>query len=310
MNMKRVLITGVNGYVGNHLSRVIREKFSQAELFGLDVAGSNKSLEQKRIFFTDIADENKVAKIMKSVKPDYIFHLAGVINSRNWEELYLGNVDKTGKFLELIAKSKSSARIIIPGSAAEYGGVAKADLPITEKHLPNPLTLYGLSKVFQTNIARYYSSIGLNVAVGRIFNFIGNGIPDYMAIGAFLDQIKKIKSGKSKKIIKVGNIKTKRDYLDIYDICTGLIAIAKKGRRGEIYNICSGRSISMEEILRMMINKSGLNVKIIIDKKRIKKSDINDTYGSNKKIRKETGWKPGIPIESSIRKALLSEHAE
>lgn len=299
----KILITGSNGYIGRNLSWLIRENFGRVNLFGLDISRQPAPGNQET-FIADIADEKKLIKILISVKPDYIFHLAGVINTRDWDELYQGNVQKTGKFLEAVRKAGIPAKVIIPGSAAEYGKVTKADLPVTEECPPCPLTLYGLSKLFQTGMVRYYAALGVNVVIGRVFNFIGEGIPEYMSVGTFLGQVKKIKAGRSKNEIMVGNIKSKRDFLDIHDVCAGLVAVAEKGRNGEIYNICSGASVSMESILKMMIRESGVKARIKVDKKRLKTGDIPDIYGSNRKIRKETGWHPSIPLESIIKRCL------
>lgn len=302
MKFNTLLITGANGYIGKNLSKILMERFSQIKVFGLDIAGKNENIANDNSFIADIANKNAISRIIYLTKPDCIFHLAGIINSNNWDELYSGNVYKTKIFLDVIEKSKLSSKIIIPGSAAEYGEVSGVDLPITEKHLPNPLTPYGLSKVFQTTIARYYSSIGLNIVVGRIFNFIGKGMPDYMAIGNFAKQISNFKKGNSiRNTLHVGNIDTKRDFLDIEDMCNGLIDIALKGRKGEIYNICSGKSISMKEILNIMIEVNNLKVKVNSNSKNYKKVDINDIYGSNKKIRLETKWSQKLSIINSMK---------
>jgi GDP-4-dehydro-6-deoxy-D-mannose reductase len=303
MNRKTILITGANGYVGRNLSRVIRETFGLAGVFGLDLS-KGPDLGYSKLFTADIGDKKRVRKIIGEIKPDYIFHLAGIINSGDWDKLFSVNVEKTQAFLDTLARAGSGARVIIPGSAAEYGQVGKTDLPIREQQAPNPLTLYGMSKVFQTALGRFYAARGMDVVIGRIFNFVGAGMPDYLSIGTFISQIKLIRSGQSKGDIVVGNLKSKRDFLDIHDVSTGLLALARKGRPGEVYNICSGTSVTMESILKMMIRKSGVKIRIKIDPKRMKKQDINDIYGSNRKIISETGWRPTVSFASSIEKCF------
>jgi len=300
MNDINVLITGVNGFVGKYLSKLITEKYNRASVFGFDICG--KSVKDK-VFIVDIGKEDEVLPILDKLKPSYIFHLAGTIYSNNWDELFQNNVNKTKCLIDMIMKSKILSRIIIPGSAAEYGSIPTKYLPVIETQVPNPVTLYGLSKVFQTNIAKYYAAKGMDIVIGRLFNFIGKGASERLAIGAFAQQLMKINKFKSKRnIIRVGNIDSKRDFLDIEDICSGLIAIAQKGKRGEIYNICSGSSISMKNILKMMIDRNHQKIKVLVDHNRIKKNDIKNIYGSNQKIQSETGWYSQVSITKSIDK--------
>ena len=95
-------------------------------------------------------------------------------------------------------------------------------------------------------------------------------------------------------------MKSKRDFLDVRDVCYGLVAIAEKGESGEMYNICSGRSHSIEDILRLMIEYAGIDVEIVVDETKIKSGDVDDIYGSNKKLMQTTGWQPTISVSKSI----------
>jgi GDP-4-dehydro-6-deoxy-D-mannose reductase len=202
--------------------------------------------------------------------------------------------------LDLVAQGGSQCRVIVPGSAAEYGRVSAPDLPLRETHLPNPVTAYGVAKVWQTTAVRHFASKGVDCVIGRIFNILGPGIPETLSIGAFATQLRRISAGELEPEILVGNLKPRRDFVDIKDVCSALLALAELGASGEIYNICSGASVSMEQILSALIQRSGVDVRVTIDERRIKRADIDDIYGSNEKIRHQTGWTPQAAIAQSI----------
>lgn len=297
-NGKRVLITGINGYIGTNLTGYIADAFPLAVVEGIDFNGKS---DRATVHFVDMLDSDSVSKVIKKVKPDYVFHLAGVIYSKNWSELFRGNVETTINLLEAVSEYAEPVRVLVPGSAAEYGLVSSEDLPVVEEHLPNPLKPYGVSKVWQTTVTRNFASFGADAVIGRIFNVIGGGLPDTSSIGSFADQIKSIRRGTSPARIVVGNITTKRDFLDIRDICSALVRVAAYGRRGEIYNISSGASVSMEHILALMCKQAGISVDVVVDPLRVSGDDIPDIFGSNSKLVKECGWQMTIPMSRSIK---------
>lgn len=301
MNNKTILITGSNGFIGDRLTAILSDTFPEVTIKGVDRFSCSNRPET---YIVNLLEPEPTFRIIEQIRPDYIFHLAGVIYTRDWEELYLGNVKTTLNILEGIKKAGIPCRIVIPGSAAEYGRVAVADLPLNEKQIPNPIVPYGVSKVWQTTVAKYYASVGIDVVIGRMFNVIGPGAPEGLSVGAFTSQLGKIKRGELLPKICVGNLEPKRDFIDIVDACRGLVSVAERGRRGEVYNICSGNSISMREILHMMIGCTGLKISVCIDPSRLKTDDIADIFGDNTKITMETEWHPTVSIESSIKEML------
>jgi len=299
MNSKTALITGANGFFGTHLVRLLRTRFPKLAVYEV-IMGAGRAEANSNSFNIDLLDRDAIAGIVYDVKPDYIFHLAGVIYSRVWQELYKGNVEITVNVLDAVLKQNTACRIIMPGSAAEYGRIIPADLPLTERQALNPASPYGVAKAWQSTLARYYAVQGADVVIGRVFNVIGKGVSENLSIGAFISQLNKIKNHTLPPDIRVGNLRPKRDFIDIHDAVEGLIALALKGSRGEIYNICSGTSVSMEDILTMMIKKSGVQATITVDPERIKAADIEDIYGSYQKIHLETGWRPVLSLEDSV----------
>lgn len=297
MENKSILITGSKGFIGKQLSEVISNTFPAIKIVGVD----RKIFPANSEFFAvNLLEPDSTFQIIDKIRPNYIFHLAGEIYTKDWGKLYRSNVETTINIMEAVKRIDNSCRVVIPGSAAEYGCISNTDLPILEKQIPNPVVPYGVAKVWQTTIAKYYTTLGVNVVIGRLFNIIGPGAPEGLSIGAFASQLGKIKRGEMPPNILVGNLKPKRDFIDITDACRGLIALATKGKNGEIYNICSGRSFSMERILQMMIDQAGLDVRIEVDLLRVKGADIEDIYGDNEKIKSDTGWSQSIQLTESI----------
>jgi len=301
MNGNKILITGIKGFVGNYLRQLIDAKFSQAQIYGIDRTSKPNDRESIAL---DLLDSNAVNHVISNIHPDYIFHLAGVIYSQDWNALYQGNVQTTRNLIDAVSESSPHCRIIIPGSAAEYGNVVKGGLPISENCLPKPLSAYGVSKLWQTIIAQYYSNKNIDIVIGRMFNLIGAGVSENLVIGAIVQQIKKIKSGQAEPKIFLGNTKTKRDFIDIMDACNALIHLALEGKAGEIYNICSGGSVSIDKIVKMIIDISGMHIIVMIAEGLTRAMDIENSYGSNRKILSDTKWKIKISLQESIEQMM------
>ena len=297
MDNKTVFITGMRGFAGGHLAAVLRDSSRLVNIVGCDRAAQIDAPDCRAL---DLLDADAVCCMVDAIRPDYIFHLAGVVYSRDWQELYRGNVETTINILEAAKKQQTPVRVVIAGSAAEYGVVSLDDLPILEDKRPNPVSPYGVSKVWQTAVTRYYAACGVDAVCGRIFNLIGHGAPQGLSVGAFAAQIKKIRRGEALPVISVGNLNAKRDFIDVSDACRALIALAAAGRKGEAYNICSGASVSMRELLDMMIKASGVDVEVKIDPTRFKPADVDDSFGSYEKIHKETGWSPSVSLKESV----------
>ena len=303
MDGKTVLITGVKGFIGRHLYRRLKGSWSESHIVGLDRTSAPEDADVEPI---DLLEPRAVTDFVRRLQPDYIFHLAGLTFSDDWSRLYTHNVQATRVLLEASTSCGRLPRVVVPGSAAEYGWVSPADLPLLESHRADPMSPYGVSKLWQTAAAQYYACQGVDVVVGRIFNLIGTGVSPASSIGSFADQLRRMKAGKAPRQLHAGNLSAKRDFLDIADVCDALIALAQTGRRGEIYNVCSGASVSMEHILTRMIELSEIDVQIVRDQDRLKSADVPDIYGSRNKLCRGTGWAPRVSLECSLRQLLLA----
>ena len=302
MHNKTVLITGITGFIGCHLMKYLKCTYPSCRIIGI----SRYESKQDNVYQVDLLKQDEVDFIINKIKPDYLFHLSGLVFSYNWDDLYKGNVTITLHLLESIKKHDLKTHVVITGSSAEYGCIDVGSLPVTETYSSIPHTPYGMTKYWQTMVAKYYQSYGLHVTIARLFNIIGVGVSPKLMIGDILLQLNKIIQQKQDPQIIVGNLSVKRDFLDIDDVCSGLVAIATSMKFGLEYNLCSGYSSSFKDILDLAIVFSGLKVDIVIDQNKPQNAYLLDIFGCNAKIQQDTHWKPRVKVIDSIKKFLNS----
>jgi GDP-4-dehydro-6-deoxy-D-mannose reductase len=295
----KLLILGGNGFVGKHFQRFL----SQYHSSDFEVVVVDRQKTENGIFRelqSDLLIENQLEDLLSQETPDYIINLAGVNRSDSADVLFKANALLPLNLLSLLVKHQEIKikKILLIGSAAEYG--SNDSLPLSEDADLLPINEYGFSKVIQTQVAKYYNIIhALPVCVARTFNIVGDTMPPAMAIGSFAAQVKNQPDG---GVVNVGFIESKRDYLDIDDICRAFISILSEGQSGEIYNVCSGGSISMKQILEKMISASGKRLSIQCQTTP-SSSEIITSYGDNSKLKK-LGWGMKKDLNDSLSRLV------
>jgi GDP-4-dehydro-6-deoxy-D-mannose reductase len=299
---KKILVTGVRGFLGGAFWRYLKKKKTGWNVYGLDL-GNDKN--DPHMYKVDLRHRHKLEQILGAIQPDYIFHFAGgrVASKKKLMEL---NYSSTKHLLETVKKLNGlRTRVIIPGSAAEYGKMPPGRRLFRENDKSRPLTEYGLVKLKQTQLALAYASDGLDVVVARIFNIMGEGTPPSLAAGRFAEQIVGMERGGKDKILYTKNLMDKRDFLDIQDVCRGLMCIAQHGVSGQIYNICSSRPVKIKDLLKDLLAYAKVgNIFINEDKQDLSMSF--DVIGSNRKLRSVSRWQPRVQIRQSLKKTLYS----
>ena len=304
MNGKRVLITGVTGFIGGHLVAFLNCYYPSCKITGIARKKINDSYSYD-FHAMNLLHQHELTELIEQIRPDYVFHLAGLVFSYDWDALYQSNVMSTLNLLAAIKKSKANSRVVIAGSSAEYGVISRKDLPVTENHPAMPHSPYGMTKLWQTMIAGFDVASTPSVNTARIFNVIGCGTSQQLSTGNLFSQLNRIMQGKQAPKILVGNLHLKRDFLDIEDVCSGLVSIALKGKGRDVYNICSGRSVSLNNILTLSLSAMKLrSLDIIVDTNVMQNTYIEDIYGCNAKIKRDTDWKPFVSLDESIKRAL------
>ena len=179
------------------------------------------------------------------------------------------------------------------------------EVPIKESNPLRPLSPYGVSKVGQDMLGyQYFMSYGMDVVRTRGFNHTGPRRGPVFVCSDFAKQLVDIEKGLRPPVMRVGNLDAKRDFTDVRDMVRGYWLALEKGKPGEVYNICSGRSMSIGDMLGMLIDMSGLEVTVERDPSRLRPSDVEILEGDNSRFHEDTGWEPEIPIEKTFADLL------
>ncbi len=298
MNKEKIVVSGINGFVGHHLALELHNS-------GLLVVG----IGQEKTINSDIADivsEYHQANLIESWPdiPDVkaVIHLAGlaaVAPSFEKPQVYINaNSSMVTNLCEYYMNQSKKPRIVIVSSGAIYS--PEQTMPIAENGKIGFSSPYAVSKVLNENLVSYYRGRGLDCITVRPFNHIGPGQSEGFILPDLYSRLSAL--GKNEHSIITGNINTKRDYTDVRDIVKAYykIAVAKK-LRNELYNICSGKSLSGAEIfnmLKIILNKKDIGFEI--DKSLIRPSDIMDNVGDASRLTDELGWQPQIDIRQTV----------
>ena len=310
---ERVMVTGATGFVGSHLVEFLLKQTS-AQVYAAKRRRSDTSLPEHtgRVQWLemDVTDAHNVLSTLKAVRPTHIFHLAAQsFVPTSWKspvETLTINAIGTVNILEALKTLELSTRTHIAGSSEEYGRVEPDELPITEANPLRPLSPYGVSKV-AADLAgqQYHCSYGLNVVITRAFNHTGPGRGEVFVESNFCKQIAAIEHRCQEPVISVGNLEARRDFSDVRDIVRAYWMALERGQPGHVYNICSGNILSIRQILDALLPMSTVSdIRVEPDPDRMRPSDVLRLQGNAAKFRRETGWRPEIPIEQTWRDLL------
>lgn len=291
----KILITGITGFVGEYLAKEIQENNPDAAIFGLDKTKKHFKLfpelnSKTKIFECDITDKNKVKQIVNKIKPDQVYHLAGYSSSKATDEqlVYKINVNGTVNILEALRNLEKDTRIILVSSAHVYGETIK---PATEKDKTKPVSIYGRSKLEMEK--RALAFVGkLEIIIVRPVNHVGPGQRMGFLIPDITNRILQ-----STKSIEVYNPKVEKDFSDVRDVVKAYTLLMSHGKPGEIYNIGSGKTITIgritEKLMAMADKKLKMEFRQVPEK-------LNINCVNPAKIKK-LGWKPKYKLEETLK---------
>jgi GDP-4-dehydro-6-deoxy-D-mannose reductase len=307
----KVLITGVGGFVGGHVVDFLAAQRPAVEVFGIVRRGGSDALRARgaTLFTADLEDGPATDAVVDQVRPDRILHLAGQSSvHRSWENpaaTLRANVHGLLNVLEAVRRRSLAPRVLVVGSAEEYGAVQAERLPVIERTRLQPASPYAVSKVAQAYLARqYFLSHGVPVVCTRTFHHTGPGRGEVFAESSFARQIAEIEAGRQAPVLSVGNLDAVRDYSDVRDVVRAYWLLLQKGRAGETYNVCSGQGIAIGDILQTLLDVSGVTIEVRRDPDRMRPSDIPAIIGNPKKLRDATGWTPEIPLRQTLADLL------
>ncbi len=303
--MEKALVTGCNGFVGRSL--VERLVAAGHEVWGADRIEGDGPFPGRKCLTGDLADEGFVENMIAEVSPACIVHLAAQASVRkSFDDPARTLTDNTRPALNILnhlRKTGSRARVLLVGSAEEYGTVDASQLPLAESAPANPESPYALAKAIQNHYGRMFARLyEVDAVMTRSFNHTGPGQTDTYVLPSFARQVAAIRRGERSDVIEVGNLEVRRDFLDIRDVCDAYVVLIKKGRTGETYNVCTGNSYRIGDMLRDLCEIAGVNLTIRVDAERMRPVDMPELRGDPAKITAHTGWR----ARHSVREMLES----
>ena len=308
----RALLTGISGFVGGSLSDFLIS--NNWDVSGFDHRPSNKVAQT---FIGNILDKSAIGEALRVSQPDVIFHLAGAIKARDARAYFETNVIGTLSLFEALVEAGQKPRVLIASTSGVYGpGLGKR--PIKETFSLHPMTDYAASKASQEMVARrFYLANAIPVIFARTFNLIGPGQSSELACSAFARQIALDENRNAPEPIRTGNLATKRDFVDVRDAVHAYELLARKGSPGAVYNICSGKAVSLQNCLNLLLGMATKPLVTELDKNRLQANDVPFQVGSAGLMQREFGWQPQIALQQSLqdllndwREQVKSSHGE
>ncbi len=315
---KVAFISGITGMVGSHLADYII-KNSDWEIVGLirwrsplnNISHLLENINNNgriKLVYGDLKDSISIDKAIEENKPNYVFHLAAQSFPKTSFDAPLDtmetNIQGTNRILESLRKHAPEAYIHICSSSEIFGRVSKEDLPINEECTFHPASPYAISKVGTDLVGRFYAeAFKMKVMTTRMFTHTGPRRGDVFAESSFAKQIALAEAGYTKPIIKVGNLKSLRTIADVRDAVRAyfmLLTINPIG--GEYYNIGGTHSLEIGEILDYLISISSIksDLKIVVDKSRLRPIDADLQVPNTIKFKNHTGWEPEISFQKTM----------
>jgi len=312
--MKKILITGISGFVGGHFAQFLATNRKSIEVYGISrskpawdfVENGYELLQNINFLQADMGDNPRIQSIICDIEPDYILHLAAQSSvAESWRtpaSSFINNISGFMNVIETVRLFGIPAKILSVGSAEQYGIVTKNDLPLTEKTGMHPANPYAVARVAQEQFAKIYvDGYGLDICCTRSFNHCGPGQSDRFVVSSIVKQLVMITQGKHDNGIHIGDGSIVRDFLDVRDVVAAYCLLLEKGHRGEVYNICSGRGYVIRDIITILSEIYKTDIQIHEEKSQFRPIDNPHIIGSNEKIMHDLGWHPKVSFEESLQ---------
>jgi GDP-4-dehydro-6-deoxy-D-mannose reductase len=313
----RYFITGIGGFAGTHLaarlledghdvSGLIRERRPYPRLAELAVRYPRFDLDG--LACGDVADAEQMTRIMTDARPDGVFHLAGIAfvprAESDPERALVVNTLGSRHVMAAVQRAAPASRVVAVGSADVYGAAAEPGLPIEETCALRPISTYGLSKAAADMAAfQQWWETGLAVIRVRAFNHTGPGQSADFVCSDFARQVARIERGAAAPVLRVGNLKSARDFSDVRDVVRGYALLMEKGLPGEVYNLCTGETVTIAAIVDSLRGEIDVPFEVVEESARVRRREITRLVGSSVRAR-ELGWQPTIALRQTLRELL------
>ena len=316
----RALVTGISGFVGSYLTEYLLDN-TDWDIYGLlrwqdSLENMEKSVplandgERVSFVYGDLRDGASIREMMRTVSPDYVFHLAAqsypLTSFTAPCDTLETNIQGTVRVLEAVREFCPDAMVHVCSSCEVYGRVPKECVPITEDTPFHPASPYAISKIGTDLVGQHYAqAYGVNALITRMFTHTGPRRGDVFAESSFAKQIAMIEAGLIPPVVKVGNLESLRTLADVRDAVRAYhMLLTVNPIRGEVYNIGGEHTCTVGDILNLLLSKVPMNIEVKVDPSRIRPLDADLQIPDCSKFKNHTGWKPEIPFEQTMTDLL------
>ncbi len=310
--MQTIFVTGAEGFAGTYLTRHLKQR-------GFTVVGGVRNRARKLAFekqygkalVCDVSDAINVARVIASVKPDGIIHLAGTSRAFAAEVeplvAYQSSVSSWANVLDAVRRTVPRARVVMVSAAEVYGESGNDGQPLKECSLPKPTGTLGALKVAAESIAHtFHHNYHVDVLIARPFQYIGSGQPESSFFGMAAKRVAEWDPSAHGNTIHFPDLDCRRDVLHVADVVEAYECILRNGKPNEVYNVCSGKAVTCRELIGHMIRGAGLSLEIAEQRSEAGPNPVTCQIGSNDRLREGCSWEPTRSLEQSARELVLS----
>ncbi|MSS64512.1 GDP-mannose 4,6-dehydratase [Velocimicrobium porci] len=307
--MKKALIIGAGGFVGNYLIDHLQQDCKWS-IVATKLKHEIINRTDIKIYDLNILEKDSIIDLLKSEKPDYIFHLAAQSSvAVSWKNPSLTidiNIKGSVNVLDAIREIQDyQPRILLIGSGEEYGHILPEETPIKETNTLRPGNIYAATKACQNMIGKIYADgYGMDIMMVRAFNHIGPNQTPQFVVADFCKQVAEIEKGLKPPIIYVGNLSAKRDFTDVRDVVKAYSLIIEKGIRGKTYNVGSGKAIAISEILDKILALSKTEIEVKTDENKLRPVDVPVIEADISEITNSINWHPIVSLDTTLIETL------
>ncbi|MHB1424778.1 MAG: GDP-mannose 4,6-dehydratase [Gemmataceae bacterium] len=309
----RILVTGVMGFAAGHLAETLlahgNPRITGVARRSVWPDAWTHLAEKVELRECDVCAGQDLEKILREVQPERIYHLAGYANvGRSFQEpeaAWQGNLTATRSLYDAVTRWGGRPRILFVGSGLVYGDNTAGEHGCAEDNLLRPDNPYAASKAAADLVSYQYTrSPKLDIVRVRPFNHIGPRQSPQFAVSSFARQLAAIERGRQTPFLETGNLQPRRDLTDVRDVVGAYVQVMEQGRAGEVYNVGSGQSYSMQTVLERLIALSGVAVEVRQKANLLRETDAPNIVANAQKLRRETGWSPRFSLDRTLTDLL------
>lgn len=302
--IRTVLVTGANGFVGRWLTASLRQALPQARIVGSSTKGSGSG-DTVRL---DLRDDQAVADLIGALKPDAVINLAALSTIKDADKDLRSTFDVNAlapfRLAEAAWSANPDCRFVFVGSSEVYGGTFCAWGRAVDETAPlDPMNLYACAKAAGEFAVGLLAKRGAKVVIFRPFNHTGPGQSERFALADFVGQITRIERGEQAPLIRTGNLDAERDYVDVRDIVaayTMAITTSEPVLPGSVLNLASGKSFRIGDLLEHLLSRARVRIVVEPDPERMRPSETPLVLGDARRAEKILSWRPKIGIHTTL----------